>query len=65
MSALHDVGDSLQDMLKSTLFQSNANYVEIDQIYPLTPDQNHVYKDNYNRTSSPIYQNTRDSSVAR
>ncbi|KAH1007850.1 hypothetical protein HUJ04_005033 [Dendroctonus ponderosae] len=44
---------------------NNANYVEIDQIYPLTPDQNNVYKDNYNRTSSPIYQNTRDSSVAR
>ncbi|XP_050315986.1 scaffold protein salvador [Anthonomus grandis grandis] len=40
---------------------SNANYVEIDQIYPLTEP----YKDPYNRTNSPIYQNTRDNSVAR
>ncbi|KAF7280040.1 scaffold protein salvador [Rhynchophorus ferrugineus] len=43
---------------------SNANYVEIDQIYPLANDHN-SYKDTYNRTNSPIYQNTRDSSVAR
>lgn len=39
--------------------------MEIDQIYPLTSETNNVYKDAYNRTHSPIYQNTRDSSVAR
>lgn len=37
---------------------NTANYVEIDQIYPLTSES---YKDTYNRTNSPIYQNTRDS----
>ncbi|RZB39363.1 salvador -like 1, partial [Asbolus verrucosus] len=36
----------------------NANYVEIDQIYPLpTQDSN----TNYNRNHSPIYQNTSDN----
>ncbi|XP_066146914.1 protein salvador homolog 1 [Euwallacea fornicatus] len=44
---------------------NNANYVEIDQIYPLTSEPSNLYKDSYNRASSPIYQNTRDSSVAR
>ncbi|KAJ8979746.1 hypothetical protein NQ317_004733 [Molorchus minor] len=43
---------------------NNANYVEIDQIYPLTQDNSSVYKDlNYNRTNSPIYQNTSKNSV--
>ncbi|XP_044265771.1 protein salvador homolog 1 [Tribolium madens] len=32
---------------------SNANYVEIDQIYPLNTQDN-----NYNNRNSPIYQNT-------
>lgn len=45
------------------MFQNNANYVEIDQIYPLTTDANSSalsnYKEiNYNRNHSPIYQNT-------
>ncbi|XP_030763404.1 scaffold protein salvador [Sitophilus oryzae] len=40
---------------------SNANYVEIDQLYPFTTDHSNLYKDTYNRTNSPIYQNTRDS----
>lgn len=39
--------------------------MEIDQIYPLTSEPNNVYKEAYNRTHSPIYQNTRDGSVAR
>ncbi|CAG9861929.1 unnamed protein product [Phyllotreta striolata] len=38
---------------------SNANYVEIDQIYPLSQESNSNYRDSpYNRTNSPIYQNT-------
>ncbi|CAG9766057.1 unnamed protein product [Ceutorhynchus assimilis] len=52
------VGNSYNDNSSN-----NANYVEIDQIYPLEP--NILYKDTYNRTNSPIYQNTRDSSVLR
>lgn len=41
------------------IFQ-NANYVDIDQIYPLPlQDRN----SNYNRNSSPIYQNTSDKSL--
>lgn len=51
-----------------TLLQSNANYVEIDQIYPLKTQeinypQNHspIYQnasDNTNRDTTPIYSNT-------
>ncbi|XP_065168737.1 protein salvador homolog 1 [Atheta coriaria] len=37
---------------------SNANYVEIDQIYPLTEN----YESNY-RTHSPIYQNTGENAA--
>ncbi|GJQ78357.1 hypothetical protein Trydic_g22184 [Trypoxylus dichotomus] len=43
---------------------SNANYVEIDQIYPLKSHENTQisYRDtNYNHTQSPIYQNTSES----
>lgn len=44
---------------------NNANYVEIDQIYPLTTEPDNLYKNTYNRANSPIYQNTRDGSVPR
>lgn len=39
---------------------SNANYVEIDQIYPLSKDDNigNFKEGSYNRSLSPIYQNT-------
>ncbi|XP_060536361.1 scaffold protein salvador isoform X2 [Cylas formicarius] len=43
-------------------FANNANYVEIDQIYPLPAETRTTYNDIYNRTNSPIYQNTQDSS---
>lgn len=43
-------------------FQNNANYVEIDQIYPLTNQDisSSNYKD-YSSSHSPIYQNTSES----
>ncbi|KAJ8924379.1 hypothetical protein NQ315_007175 [Exocentrus adspersus] len=43
---------------------SNANYVDIDQIYPLAQENSSVYKDsNYIHTHSPIYQNTSKNSM--
>ncbi|XP_050500337.1 protein salvador homolog 1 isoform X2 [Diabrotica virgifera virgifera] len=42
---------------------NNANYVEIDQIYPLSHDSNNYQDSRYNRTNSPIYQNTNKNSV--
>ncbi|KAG5889395.1 hypothetical protein JTB14_018270 [Gonioctena quinquepunctata] len=43
---------------------NNANYVEIDQIYPLAQENNSVYRESgYNRTDSPIYQNTSKNSI--
>lgn len=45
-------------------FQSNANYVDIDQIYTLVQDSNSALRESsYNRTNSPIYQNTTKSSM--
>ncbi|XP_023030364.2 scaffold protein salvador [Leptinotarsa decemlineata] len=56
----HPLGSSYNDNLAS-----NANYVEIDQIYPLTQENTSPYRDSgYNRTNSPIYQNTSKNSVA-
>lgn len=40
------------------IFQNNANYVDIDQIYPLPSEE--MGESNYNRSQSPIYQNTTD-----
>ncbi|XP_022904504.1 protein salvador homolog 1 [Onthophagus taurus] len=42
---------------------NNANYVEIDQLFSLRQTENTQYNrdSNYNRTQSPIYQNTSES----
>lgn len=46
------------------IFQSNANYVEIDQIYPLTQENNIYTQPSYNHLNSPIYQNTKTSVIS-
>ncbi|XP_056637098.1 protein salvador homolog 1 [Diorhabda sublineata] len=43
---------------------NNANYVEIDQIYPFN-QENSYQESQYNRTNSPIYQNTNKNSVLK
>lgn len=44
---------------------NNANYVEIDQIYPLTPTESANAATNYNHNNSPIYQNTIETASVR
>lgn len=45
-------------VINQFIFQNNANYVEIDQIYPLTQESNLYNQSSYNHLNSPIYQNT-------
>lgn len=55
-------------ILKLTILFQNANYVDIDQLYPLTQESNQAaisnYKENYSRNHSPIYQNTIETASA-